>query len=311
MTQADDPFLLVHAYCDGELDPANALALERRMADDPRLAAERDRIVALKRAMARLRPAAAPPGLRPRIERAVGMRRPAARPTWSALAASVALAVVISAGATWSVLAPGSGLVADEIVGSHIRSLMAAQPFDVASSDRHTVKPWFNGRIAQSPRVVDLAAAGFPLVGGRIDVIARTPVPSLVYGYQKHLISVTQTLGLGAPPRAQRRRLPRDRLERRRRVVLGSVGRRAGRAGELRAVVSRRADGWVTAAPSLQRVFRVLPRPIGPFARSDTDALGSSVIHRRRPCPETAPASIAKRARQGTPATADRVGPST
>ena len=198
---SDDPILLVHAYCDGELDPANALALERRMAEEPRLAAERDRIVALKRAMTRLRPAAAPPALRSRIERAVGMRRPAVRPTWSALAASVALAVVVSAGATWSVLAPGPAtLAADEVVGNHIRSLMAAQPYDVASSDRHTVKPWFNGRIAQSPRVVDLAKDGFPLVGGRIDVIARAPVSSLVYRYQKHLISVTQTQGLGAPP---------------------------------------------------------------------------------------------------------------
>jgi anti-sigma factor RsiW len=113
----------------------------------------------------------------------------------------VALAVVVSAGATWSVLAPGpAALAADEVLGSHIRSLMAAQPDDVASSDRHTVKPWFNGRITQSPRVVDLATDGFPLVGGRVDVIARTPVPSLVYRYQKHLISVTQTQGLGPPP---------------------------------------------------------------------------------------------------------------
>ena len=206
MTDAsDDPILLVHAYCDGELDPANTLALERRMAADPRLAAERDRILALKRAMTKLRPAAAPPpALRSRVERAVGMRRAAARPTWSALAASVALAVVVSAGATWSVLAPGgAGLAADEVLGNHIRSLMAAQPYDVASSDRHTVKPWFNGRIAQSPRVVDLAKDGFALVGGRIDVIARTPVPSLVYRYQKHLISVTQTQGLPAPPPAR------------------------------------------------------------------------------------------------------------
>jgi anti-sigma factor RsiW len=111
------------------------------------------------------------------------------------------LAVVVSAGATWSVLAPGpASLAGDEVIGNHIRSLMAAQPYDVASSDRHTVKPWFNGRIPQSPRVVDLASDGFPLVGGRIDVIARTPVSSLVYRYQKHLISVTQTQGLGAPP---------------------------------------------------------------------------------------------------------------
>jgi anti-sigma factor RsiW len=202
MTQADDPFLLVHAYCDGELDPANALAFERRMAADPRLAAERDRIEALRRAMKQLKPAALPVALRGRIESAVGLRRRAARPTWGALAASVAVAVIVSAAATWSVLAPGrAGLVEDEVVGSHIRALMGAQPFDIASSDRHTVKPWFNGRIAQAPRVVDLASDGFPLVGGRIDVIARTPVPSLVYRYQKHLIRVTATQGLGAPPR--------------------------------------------------------------------------------------------------------------
>ncbi len=201
---SDDPILLVHAYCDGELDPANALALERRMAADPRLAAEHDRIIALRRAMARLRPAAAPPALRARVERAVGTRRAQARPSWSALAASVALAAVVSAGATWSALAPGpAALAADEVLGNHIRSLMATQPYDVASSDRHTVKPWFNGRIVDSPRVVDLAKDGFPLLGGRVDVIARTPVPSLVYRYQKHLISVTQTQGLGSPPAAR------------------------------------------------------------------------------------------------------------
>ncbi len=97
MTQADDPFLLVHAYCDGELDPANALAFERRMAADPRLAAERDRIQALKRAMARLKPAALPPAaLRSRVEQAVGLRRRAGRPTWSALASRMRWSAAIS-----------------------------------------------------------------------------------------------------------------------------------------------------------------------------------------------------------------------
>jgi anti-sigma factor RsiW len=198
---ADDPFLLVHAYCDGELDPANALALERRMAEDPRLAAERDRILALKHAMGRLKThAIAPPALRGKVERAVGMRRPAVRPTWSAMAASVMLAAAISVGATWSVLAPSGALVADEVISNHIRGLMAAQPYDVASSDQHTVKPWFNGRIPVSPRVIDLASEGFPLVGGRIDVIAKTPVPSLVYRSNKHLISLTEMQGGGALP---------------------------------------------------------------------------------------------------------------
>lgn len=202
-TGSDDPFLLVHAYCDGELDPANALALERRMAQDPRLAAERDRIVALRHAMGRLKRApAAPPALRAKVERAVGMRRPAVRPTWSALAASVMLAAVVSVGATWSVLGPvaNNGLVSDEVVSNHIRSLMSTQKVDVVSTDQHTVKPWFNGRIPVSPRVVDLTSEGFPLVGGRIDVIEKTPVPSLVYQIRKHFISVTERQGGGAPP---------------------------------------------------------------------------------------------------------------
>jgi anti-sigma factor RsiW len=202
-TGSDDPFLLVHAYCDGELDPANALALERRMAQDPRLAAERDRVVALRHAMGRLKRApVAPPALRAKVERAVGMRRPAVRPTWSALAASVMLAAVVSVGATWSVLGPvaDNGRVVDEVVSNHIRSLMATQKVDVVSSDEHTVKPWFNGRIPVSPRVVDLKSDGFPLVGGRIDVIEKTPVPSLVYQVRKHFISVTEMQGGGAPP---------------------------------------------------------------------------------------------------------------
>jgi anti-sigma factor RsiW len=67
---------------------------------------------------------------------------------------------------------------------------MAPQPTDVGSSDRHTVKPWFNERVTEAPRVVDLGNEGFPLVGGRIDVIGRIPVPTLVYRHRQHLISL-------------------------------------------------------------------------------------------------------------------------
>jgi anti-sigma factor RsiW len=196
----EDPSLLVHAYVDGELDPANALEFERRLAADPALAAERARIEALRQLIAEKLPReAAPPGLVRRIETAIGARpaqlsarRLASHPTWRALAASVLVALFIGSGSTWLALGPASSeRTADLLVASHLRALMAPQPIDVASSDQHTVKPWFNGKIPESPRVVDLSAEGFPLVGGRIDVIGRVPVPTLVYRTRQHLISLT------------------------------------------------------------------------------------------------------------------------
>ena len=201
MTQSsEDEKLLVHAYVDGELDPANARALAARIEENPALAAERDRIEALQRALRTQFPIAAPPaGLRARIERAAGLRRGPARPTWMALAASVALALMLGSGATFVTLAPRGDAAADAVVADHIRALMAPQPADVASSDRHTVKPWFNGKIPESPRVVDLAKADFPLLGGRIDVIGRTPAPVLVYGHRKHVISLTAVPTPGKP----------------------------------------------------------------------------------------------------------------
>jgi anti-sigma factor RsiW len=197
MTASDtDPNLLVHAYLDGELDTANALAVEQMIARDPELAAERDRVQALQLLLhERLPPEMPPPALRARIEAAAGLRprrfRPA-RPSWMALAASVALAAIISSAGTLVAINPPPGkTTADAVVADHIRALMAPQPIDVASSDRHTVKPWFNGRIPETPRVLDLSKYDFPLAGGRLDVIGRTPVPTLVYQHRKHVISLT------------------------------------------------------------------------------------------------------------------------
>jgi anti-sigma factor RsiW len=195
----DDPILLVHAYLDGELDPAAALAIERRMAADPALAAERQRIEALRQLMQeRLPRDAAPPGLRARVETAVGLRRARSRPTWVALAASIALTAMVASGSTWLLIGQDSPYApGDAVLAAHVRALMAPQPADVMSSERHTVKPWFNGRIPDAPRVIDLSDEGFPLVGGRIDVIGRRAVPTLVYRRRQHLVSLTALIATG------------------------------------------------------------------------------------------------------------------
>jgi anti-sigma factor RsiW len=193
----DNDRLLLNAYIDGELDPAHALEFERRLADNPALTDERRRIEALRGAMReRLPRETASPALRRRVA-ALARPQPFAtgwRAGWASMAASVAVAFAAGSIATLVAIGPGPGSrepSPELLVGSHVRSLMASQTVDVASSDSHTVKPWFSGKLPQSPRVVDLTAQGFPLVGGRIDVIGLTPVPALVYRVRQHVISLT------------------------------------------------------------------------------------------------------------------------
>ena len=207
-TMSDENRLLVHAYVDGELDPANALAVERQIATNPALAAERTQTETLRRTLREmLPPKPLPPHLRPRIEAAVGLHRARSRPSWQALAASVALAFMVASASTWIVVQPSLGdRIVAAVLDDHVRALMASQPIDVVSSDRHTVKPWFNGRIPQAPRVVDLAPEGFPLVGGRIDVIASAPVPTLVYRHRQHLISLSAVPATSPLPAGTMRR---------------------------------------------------------------------------------------------------------
>ena len=189
---ADERALLVHAYLDGELDPVNALAVSRQVATDPLLAAELARIDALRRAVReRLPIEPLPDHLRNKIETAIGQTRELSRPSWRALAASVAFAMAVASGVTWTSLTMRSNdRFAEAIMDGHLRALMSQRPTDVSSSESHTVKPWFNSRVTQSPTIVNLNQDGFPLLGGRVDVIDTEPVAALVYARRKHLISL-------------------------------------------------------------------------------------------------------------------------
>ena len=108
-----------------------------------------------------------------------------------ALAASFVLVVAISSGTTWYVTASDrQDQLAAEVVASHLRSMQAQHLTDVPSSNQHTVKPWFDGKLDLSPPVVDLADKGFPLFGGRLDYIDNHPVAALVYRSNRHVINL-------------------------------------------------------------------------------------------------------------------------
>lgn len=191
-------------YLDGELDLVRSTEFEAHIEDcGPCLQAIESRKT-LSRAIrgADLR-FGAPRGLEKRVLASVRNenrpgaaaagrpRRPMVRFSLAFGVAATVLIVVLG----WSALR-GSGrygaqnLLVQEVVASHIRSLQARHLLDVASTDQHTVKPWFLGKLDYSPPVVDLADVGFPLTGGRLDYLDGRPVAALVYHRRLHVINL-------------------------------------------------------------------------------------------------------------------------
>jgi anti-sigma factor RsiW len=115
------------------------------------------------------------------------------RPSWRIFAAAIAATIVAKLGLDRLIVTVGAPDAATQaIVSAHMRAQISGQPVDVASNDRHTVKPRLAGKLPMAPGVVDLAGLGFPLLGGRIDIVAGVGVPTLVYKRREHLISVTE-----------------------------------------------------------------------------------------------------------------------
>jgi anti-sigma factor RsiW len=214
----DDNARLLHGYLDGELDLVRSLEIEEHLKICPDCAQELWNQQTLRKAF---RSSSlydrAPSGLAERIRDSIGREAPAApaenlpaenapvakkarvvsitskRADWGWLAVAAAILMVFAM--SWRI-GPGLGgransdLLTQEIVSSHIRSLQPDHLFDVRSTDQHTVKPWFNGKLDFSPPVRDLSEDGYPLVGGRLDYVDHRAVAALVYERRQHLINV-------------------------------------------------------------------------------------------------------------------------
>jgi anti-sigma factor RsiW len=191
-----DKELLLHALADGELDAGNAAELEAHVAACPACAAALAEIREVKARLAAT-PAAyrAPASLQARLDAALAeATAPAMTPRRSRLGAEIWVISgaigALAAGLALVAFIPSGMSVEGQLIDAQARSLEAQHLVDVATSDRHTVKPWFNGKLDFAPPVVDLAPQGYPLVGGRLDRVDGRRAAALVFHRHAHTINL-------------------------------------------------------------------------------------------------------------------------
>jgi anti-sigma factor RsiW len=194
-----DRLLRLNAALDDELDATHRIELERELERDPQLRASLQRLSATREAMRRLGATeTTPAGLRKAVA-AIGRPKTDWRRIPLPLAAAIVLGIVIgAAGQSLISASRAPDPVIASLVADFARAELSERPFDVASSDRHTVKPWLVAHAPLGVEIVDLADKGYPLAGGRITVVGATPLPTLVYQRREHWIALTETpLSLG------------------------------------------------------------------------------------------------------------------